>query len=97
MEANRPDVPGKQTEPRGKLVELGCKVLLGLFGFVAVEYALLFLLIPQAASPGLWLYSGLLEACGFFGVLYWYLWHTAGGVHMLARIWSWRKRFAGVR
>ncbi len=86
-----------ETEARGKLVEAGCKALLGLFGFAAVVYVFFFLLIPQMASPGVWLFSAVVEACGFSGVLYWYLWHTSGGLRLLARIWSGRRRLTGVR
>ncbi len=87
----------EEAEARERLVELGCKMLLGLFGFSAVAYVFSFLAIPQMAPPGVWLLSGIAEACGFFGVLCWYLWHTSAGLRMLDRIWSGRKRLTGVR
>jgi hypothetical protein len=79
-------MPDEDADARDQLVELGCKVLLFLFGFATVGLGFMFLVTPKKPSLDLWFGPFALEIGAFVGVFYWYLWHTKGGLRLLARI-----------
>jgi hypothetical protein len=80
-----------------RLLEMGSKLLLLLYGFGIVMFSLSLWFIGGKMIYSDWMPIYLLWIGSFVWVLWWYLWRTEGGMRFRARVMNLRTRSAKTR